>query len=241
MIEKKIHYIWVGRNPLPPLAIKCIDSWKKHCPDYEIIEWNEDNFDIHANLYCKQAYESRKWAFVSDYMRLHILYNHGGIYMDTDVEVIKPIDEFLHLQAFSGFESSITISTGIMAAQKGNVWIKELLKYYDKATFIKSNGKLNLTTNVITITKDTKKLYPKLKLNNTEQHFEHVSFYPSEYFCPFNCDTRSLNLTPNTFAIHHFVASWSPKNYSNSKIKYLIKKIIGNNLLYFYRRLRYKI
>ena len=105
MIPKKIHYCWVGGNSKPPLVKKCIQSWKKYCPDYEIIEWNESNYDISKNIYMKQAYEAKKWAFVTDYMRLDIIYEHGGIYLDTDVELIKNIDDLLSNEAFAGIES----------------------------------------------------------------------------------------------------------------------------------------
>ena len=126
MIPKTIHYCWFGGNPLPKLAKKCIKSWKKYCPDFEIIEWNEANFDISsAPLYVRQAYEAKKWAFVTDYVRLYALTSYGGIYMDTDVEVIKPLDFFLNHDAFSGFESEKSIPTGIMASKKGNIWVKE--------------------------------------------------------------------------------------------------------------------
>ena len=105
MIPKIIHYCWFGGKPKPELAEKCIESWKKFCPDYEIVEWNEGNFNINSNLYVKQAYEAKKYAFVTDYVRLYALYTQGGIYMDTDVMVLKPLDEYLNHEAFSGFES----------------------------------------------------------------------------------------------------------------------------------------
>ena len=111
MIPKKIHYCWFGRNPLPPLALKCIASWKEYCPDYEIKEWNEDNFDLNCNAYVREAYEARKWAFITDYVRLYALVNEGGIYMDTDVEVLKPLDDLLCYDAVSGFESQTQIPT----------------------------------------------------------------------------------------------------------------------------------
>ena len=152
MIEKKIHYIWFGSNPLPPLAKKCIESWKKFCPDYEIVEWNETNFDVNQNIYTKEAYENKKWAFVSDYVRLYALYHHGGIYMDTDVEVLKNLDDYLNHDAFSGFESSNAIPTGIIGAKKGNYHIKQLLNEYNDRHFILPNGEMDLTTNVTTIT-----------------------------------------------------------------------------------------
>ena len=119
MIPKKIHYCWFGRGEKPELAKKCIKSWKIYCPNYEIIEWNEENFDINSNQYLKEAYENKKYAFVTDYVRLFVLYTQGGIYMDTDVEVIKPLDEYLHHEAVSGFENTTQIPTGLMACREG--------------------------------------------------------------------------------------------------------------------------
>jgi len=136
MIPKTIHYCWFGRNPKPKLAQKCIKSWKKYCPDYEIIEWNEDNFDIaSAPLYVRQAYEAKKWAFVTDYVRLSAMTKFGGVYMDTDVEVVKPLDRFLNHDAVSGYESESCIPTGLMACREGFPLFLEFLHYYDEASF----------------------------------------------------------------------------------------------------------
>ena len=140
MIPKIIHYCWFGRNPLPPLAKKCIASWKKHLPEYEIKEWNEDNFDLDMFPYDREAYDNRKFAFVTDIVRLYALYNEGGIYMDTDVEVLKSLDGFLHHTAFSGFENETDVPTGIMASEKGGLWAKENLEYYNGRHFVKSDG-----------------------------------------------------------------------------------------------------
>lgn len=231
MIPKIIHYVWVGGNPLTPLAEKCIETWKKYCPDYEIKRWDETTFDINSNNYCKQAYESKKWAFVSDYIRLFVLYEYGGIYMDTDVEVTKPLDEFLKHPAFSGFEDDEHIPTGIIASEKGNRWVEQQLRYYDDKNFILEDGKLDLTTNVITITNITMKLYPNLELDNTFKDLGDVVFYPKDYFCPISSTTKEMILTKNTHTIHHFSGSWveKPKGIQSLIIKFkvLIKKIIG--------------
>lgn len=225
MIEKKIHYIWFGRNPLPKLAIKCIESWKKNCPDYEIIEWNEDNFDISCNQYVKQAYENKKWAFVSDYVRLYVLYHYGGVYMDTDVEVLKSLDGYLHHKAFSGFESYDRIPTGIIAAEKGNKDIKALLDEYEDRQFVKEDGSLDLTTNVTTITNYFVK--KNIVLNNTYQDIDGFVFYPSDYFCPKDSVTKVLKITNNTVTIHYFDGSWVPKS---RKIKQKILNFLGDDV-----------
>ena len=159
MIPKKIHYCWFGGNPLDELGQKCLASWKKYCPDYEIIEWNESNFDINSNSYVKEAYEAKKWAFVTDYVRLYALFNYGGVYMDTDAELIMGIDAFLNEPAFSGFESTQYILTAIMGAEKGSEWIGLLLRDYDGRHFKKDDGSYDLTTNVKVITELTVKKY----------------------------------------------------------------------------------
>ena len=224
MIPKIIHYIWVGGKPLTPLAEKCIASWKKYCPDYEIKRWDETNFDINQNQYCKEAYDNKKWAFVSDYIRLKVLYEYGGIYMDTDVEVIKSLDEFLNLPAFSGFENDTMIPTGIIASSKNNKWVEQLLQDYNDRHFVKQDCSFDLTTNVTLITENTKKQYPEIKLNNTLQKFENVVFYPKDYFCPKSQIDGKIRLTKNSHTIHHFNSSW----YTPwQKFKKKLKKILN--------------
>lgn len=225
MIEKKIHYIWFGKNPLSPLALKCIESWKKYCPDYEIIEWNESNFDINSNQYVKEAYENKKWAFVSDYVRLYVLYYYGGIYMDTDVEVLSSLDPYLKNKAFSGFEKAEQVPTGIMASEKNHPFFKKLLDYYNDRPFIKEDGSLDLTTNVTTITNYF--LEEGLELNNQLQTVADVTLYPNDYFCPKDCVTGKINLTKNTVTIHHFDGSWVPQK---NKVKAKIQKILGKRI-----------
>ena len=218
MIPKIIHYCWFGGNPLPEDAKQCINSWKKYCPDYVIKEWNESNFDINSVPYVREAYEARKFAFVTDYVRLYALYNEGGIYMDTDVEVIKPLDRFLVHVAFSGFEDETAVPTGIMASEKGGKWAKENLEYYNDKHFFNSDGSLNMTTNVATITNYMKQ--HGIKLNNTFQDFSGlITFYPKDYFCPKSHYTGEIKLTNNTYTIHHFAGSWATgKNFTLNRI-----------------------
>lgn len=208
MIPKTIHYCWFGRGEKPKLAQKCIASWKKFCPDYEIIEWNEDNFDVHKNCYTEEAYNSKKYAFVTDFVRLYVLYNYGGIYMDTDVELLKPLDSFLRYEAFSGFESAQFVPTGLMAAKEGVPIIGELLDYYNDKHFVKQNGELDLTTNCVSITQIMCK--HGLKLNGQFQTVNGFTLFPQEYFCPFINETGELKKTEKTVAIHWFNKSWLP-------------------------------
>lgn len=206
MIPKRIHYVWFGGNELPDDAKACIDSWRKHCPDYEIIRWDESNFDIRVNRYVREAYESKKWAFVSDYARLWALVNHGGVYMDTDVELIGPIDFALRHQAFSGFESNCSIPTGIMACEQGFPLFSELLHDYDDRRFILDDGSFDITTNVTAITNAC--LKHGLVPDNTYQTVDGLALYPSDWFCPKSHDTGKITLSKNTCAIHHFAGSW---------------------------------
>ena len=236
MIPKIIHYCWFGRNPLPPSAQKCIASWRKFLPDYKIKEWNEDNFDVNQNQYVKEAYEAKKFAFVTDYVRLYALYHEGGIYMDTDVEVIGSYDSFLHHEAFSGFETDGNVPTGMMGAQKSSLWAKELLAQYDSRHFIMPDGSYDLTTNTTVITKYM--LDKGLKLNNKYQDFPGLcTMYPSEFFCPKDHRTGKIKCSKNTICIHHFAGSWldlSAWDTLRHKIKVSLVSVFGESIISFF-------
>lgn len=233
MIPKIIHYCWFGRGPKNELAIKCIDSWKKVLPDYIIKEWNEDNFDVNMFPYAKEALENRKFAFVTDVVRLYALYTEGGIYMDTDVEVLKPYDAFLHHTMFSGFENNGYVPTGMMAAEKGSKWAKELLDEYNHRKFVLHDGSFDMTTNTATITNYMIK--QGLRLDNTYQDFPGLcTMYPSEFFCPKDHTTGVIKCTSNTVCIHHFAGSWINHTWwsrTRHQIKCFCAKIIGPKIV----------
>lgn len=227
MIPKIIHYCWFGGNPLPHLAKECIISWKKHLPEYEIIEWNETNFPIDDFIFAKQALENRKFAFISDVCRLYALKKMGGIYMDTDVEVLKSLDPFLNCNAFSGFENDDFVPTGIMASEKEGKWVTELLEYYDDRSFINSDLTLATTSNTFIITQIMKE--KGFVMNNTFQEINnYVTFYPNDYFCPKSYKTGNIELTDNSYCIHHFAKSWIPmKEKWRNIIKMKMMNIFG--------------
>lgn len=208
MIPKIIHYCWFGGKPKPADVKAYIESWHKYCPDYQIKEWNESNFDPNENIYCKEAYEAKKWAFVTDYVRLKALYEEGGIYMDTDVEVVKPLDDLLVYDAFSGYESVNHILTGTMAACQHNEWIGMLLKNYDNRHFIRPDGSFDTTTNVITITDLTVRKY-KLELQGQKVIFgRNMAILPFDYLCAKSQNDGKIYRSENTYTIHHFKGSW---------------------------------
>lgn len=206
VIPKIIHYCWFGKNKMPDKVYACIDSWKKYCPDYEIKLWNDDNFDLHQNAYIEEAYSRQKYAFVSDFARLYVLFKEGGIYIDSDVELTGKIDSFLCHDMFSGFEDRFMIPTGIMGARRDSKWCKFFLSYYDDRHFI-IDGKNDETTNVSTITQMYIERSGK-RLVNSFFEDEGLAMYPQEVFCPLDYKTGELNMTANTKAIHWFADSW---------------------------------
>ena len=206
-IPKIIHYCWFGGKPKPKLAEKCIKSWKKYCPDYEIVEWNEENFDLSAAPnYVQQARAAGRWAFVTDYVRLCALTEQGGVYMDTDVELVKPLDTFLKHQAFAGFEHPERIQTGLLACEKNFPLFREFLAYYDHASFLRPDGTPDTTTNVEILTRLC--LEKGLVCNDRLQTVAGLTIYPREIFCPVDFDTKKLKRTRKTVAIHWFSGSW---------------------------------
>lgn len=224
-IPKIIHYCWFGGKPKPKSVIKCIDSWKRFCPEYEIIEWNEHNFDINTISYTAQAHAHGKWAFVSDVARLHAIVNHGGIYLDTDVELVKPFDSVLHSEAFVGFEGSEYIATAVMGCCKGNRIMTEFLDSYRHIQFVDACGKLDMTTNVYRLTKIL--VGKGVKLNGLTQFLDNIKVYSTEFFSPYDYINGRLKRTDDTIAIHWYSISWMENMSTIKRLTQLYHRIIG--------------
>lgn len=242
MIPKVIHYCWFGGKPLTPLAKKCIESWKKYCPDYKIVRWDESNFDINNDSpYFKESYERKKWGFTADFPRFWIIYNYGGIYLDTDVELIKPLDSLLYYGSFFGFESvdidghTHNIATGLgFGAFKGNDLVKNLMDLYKTIHFVKSDSQIDYTPSPAL----NRPIFVNygVKCNGETQIINNNIFLSSEYLCPKTWYNDECNITPNTISIHHFAKSWKVKEPILLRMKKKTKKIllstrIGRHLL----------
>jgi hypothetical protein len=207
VISKIIHYCWFGGNPLSELGEKCIASWEKYFPDYEIKEWNESNYDVQKIPYTSEAYDVEKYAFVSDYARFDILYQYGGVCFDTDVEVIKPFDDILELGGFMGFETTGAVVAGLgIGCNAGLGIVYQILDFYASLHFINPDGSYNLRTVVEYVTGILKT--NGLRVENSIQHLEGISVYPVDYFAPKSSRTGKITITENTHSIHHYDASW---------------------------------
>lgn len=205
------------------MAEKCIKSWKKYCRDYEIIEWNEDNYDLsQAPLYVRQAYEAKKWAFVTDYVRLQIVYEHGGIYVDTDVELRKKPDSLLNNKAFFGFESPVSVATGVgFGAVQGSAIVKELMDDYQDIPFILEDGSYDMTA----CPERNTKIFLKhgLRQDGSKQILDDgILILPQEYLSPIDCSIDHIVFTKNTIAVHWFAGSWCSEEYINARKDYYV-------------------
>lgn len=216
MIPKVIHLCWLSGDPYPQKIQKCLDSWKKILPDYEIMLWDTNRFDLKSCPWVEQAFNARKYAFAADYIRMYALYNYGGIYLDSDVEVLKSFDEFLDLPYFVGAENAGTIEAAIIGAEKGCDWIKACLDYYEGRLFIKKDGQPDIRMLPEIVNETIQKLKPicNLPLGTTIEELKKVDMQkevyvlPAEYFSPKVFDSRQVILTPQTYAIHHYQNSW---------------------------------
>ena len=225
MIPKVIHYVWLGGGAKPPLFSRCLESWKAHCPDYEIREWNESNFDFSDNAFAVQAYRAKKYGYVADYIRLRVLYEYGGIYLDTDVEMVKPFDDLLANDFFLSFEKEVLVGTGALGAGGRHPFLQKLLAHYERKQFFVGK-RADLTPNTVLFTLALEKYYAfRIATNGREQRLAGemgVTVYPADYFSPINYTTKKLRRTPRTYSIHYFDASWFSK-----KLKFREKVLRG--------------
>ena len=213
-IPKIIHYCWFGGNPLPASAVKCINSWKKYCPDYEIRLWNEENFDLDCTPYCAEMFRRKKWAFLTDYVRLKVVCDQGGVYLDTDVQLLKPLDPLLQRGAFMGFECSNLVATGLgFAAEAGHPFLKENMAFYESLRdFDAIPACPHITTDLLAA--------HGLERNCAKtQTLAGLTVYAAEYLCPKNERTGLMSRTKNTVSIHHYDASWFEESWLESKKK----------------------
>lgn len=218
LIPKKIHYCWLSGDPFPELIGRCIDGWKQKLPDYEFVLWNGDRFDIEGNIWVRQAFEAKKYAFAADFIRLHAVYTQGGIYLDTDVEVVKSFDDLLHLPYFIGSEGDGIIEAGVFGSEAGAAWLKDCLDYYEGREFIKPDGSLDTWTlprimmqqigKERVIAEASKKEILEADLRDPSKMY----MFPQDFFCAKNHGTGIIEKTPDTYSIHHFAMSWLPKS-----------------------------
>lgn len=221
MIPKIIHYCWFGGKDLPKSAKAYIAGWQALCPDFEFVRWDENRISPGENLFVRQAFEAEKWAFAADYARLKALYHYGGIYLDADVEMLRSPEEYMGSEVFLGFESGSVVSTAVIGCIPHQPFIERLLHEYDQRSLIAADGSIDLTPNVVYVTKALEEM--GLKKTNELQRLDGITVYPSEYFSPKDLSTGKVSLTENTCTIHHFNASWLPlKNRINRKAAQLL-------------------
>ena len=221
MIPKIIHYCWFGRGKMPELALKCIESWHKCMPDWEYRLWNEDNFDVNSVPYVREAYDARKFAFVSDYVRLAVLNQYGGLYLDTDVEAFKSFADLLNYSAFAGFEGSkhLPVATCVIGSLAHGEWVNEQLEKYANRHFILPDGSLDMTTNVMFITANM--MEQGFVCDGKEKDYKDLHIFPVDYFCP-RQTTGEYFRTTNTYCEHKGLDSWS-----DHKKKPLLLRLAG--------------
>lgn len=252
MIPKIIHYCWFGNNPLPEMAQKCINSWRKFLPEYKIKQWDESNFNVNLIPYIAEAYNEKRYAFVSDYARFWILYNYGGLYFDTDVELIRPIDDILFQGAFMGAQGfcrgylcgekvpylNLTVNPGLgLAVEAKHPVYKDILNLYEKLEFKTDNGRLNLKT-IVYYTTIVLNKHGLKKEKRDIQCVNGIYIYPEDYFNPISIITERMHITKNTRAIHWFMASWRKLTF-RERIKRIVRSFIPETLLIGYHNFKY--
>lgn len=227
MIPKTIHYCWLSGDPFPPLIQNCIDSWKRLLPDYEIKQWNLSNFDLESHPWVKEAFIAKKYAFAADYIRCYALYNEGGIYLDSDVEVLKSFDPLIHLPYFIGRENDGEVEAAVMGAEKGNPLFKILLEYYDKRHFnVKGRFDTRPLPNIMwELMHRSFHVNSILDISEFTDTKSDLHILPYDLFSPKSYKTGVLQISPNTYTIHHFTASWHGRK---ERLYELVSKVIGD-------------
>lgn len=211
---------------MPTKECKCIESWKKKLPDYEIVRWDESKFDINSAIFVKEAYQARKFAFVADYVRVYALLHEGGIYLDTDIEIIKSLTPLLNCSFLTGFETFGVIQTGLIGSEAGHFLIKKMYDYYQERHFIIERELFDQTPNSVILANIIAE--EGFVLNNTRQSKNNIDIYPSDYFCPINQATWEILTTSNTYCIHYLSGSWLPvKDRITRKLKFIIGNVFG--------------
>ncbi|ALJ04028.1 glycosyl transferase [Pseudalgibacter alginicilyticus] len=239
MIPKIIHYCWLSGDAFPPVIKKCIDTWKEKLPDYEFVLWDTNKFNLESNIWVKQAFETKKYAFAADYIRLYAVYNYGGIYLDTDVEVLKNFDDLLDRPYIAGSEIEGVIEAGVFGAEKHSDWVLDCLNYYTNKFFINADGSFNTLTlprimmQQILQKREVKELPPhQLRPEIQKENTKTLFLFPKDYFCAKNHGTGKLENTPNTYTIHHFAMSWvSKKETFLPNIKRKLMSVFGVKII----------
>lgn len=242
MIPKIIHYVWFGGKPLPDEYRENIENWKRLMPDYTVMEWNEKNFDVSSSRFMRQAYEAKKFAFVADAVRVDVIEKYGGIYLDTDVKVVKPFDGLLKNEFFIGFENDGNLETAVFGSEPNHPAVRTLTDFYGKANFLGKNKKPDLTPNVIYFTYFFMRDYGlKMKpVNQSLVSFDggsRISVFSTDYFTPLNFNTRKETVTQNTYAVHAFANSWSTKPLLRAQsLANGVRKLFGKRIFAFFTR-----
>lgn len=231
MIPQIIHYIWFGGGKMSPLSIKCINSWEEILPNYEIMLWDENNFNPEDSFpYVRDAYEAKKWAFVSDYVRLMALYEYGGIYLDTDMELLKPFDSILEYNGFLCAESNHTISSAIIASAPKTQWVKDLMDEYANLQFVKEDGSYDVIPNTKRYQRYFERRYAYHWSDDIQKFDDDMLILPRDYFSPINCFTGLTKMTDRTCGIHHYESSWkSDYDMIKNKLMQIGTRIIGED------------
>lgn len=230
-IPKLIHYCWLSDDPIPSKLQQCINSWKEHLPDYEFMLWNFDRFDIDVSPWVKEAFLQKKYAFAADYIRLYAIYHYGGIYLDSDVEVIKPFNDLLRLPYFIGLDSNNLLEAGIIGSERESIWVKHCLDYYEGRHFIKNDGTNDIKVLPIIMKREIEKRYTIILLRNFPDTYpieQCLYVFPFSYFCSKKHDTGKVQVDETTYTIHHFAMSWIPiKVRVLTHIKRLLMRVFG--------------